>query len=545
MTEPDKPWSKITRDRWFYLALTASLVSVVVLFWPYLYVLMFAAVTVVVCWPVYSWLLARLGGRQMLASVLTTLLLALLVFGPLALILVLFALEAQSVISQAIEFVQSGALQVLLEDVLAQLEPPEWLARFLPELPDMPETSFLEEIGPGTSLEPLPETAAVPELADRMVRIAAEGQGAQVFAPMWGTLVHEAADREALRLAAEATPGGGLDLWLARLSLIEEDLWSSAQNATLSALRFAGSGIPGAIQAVVNLSIDSVIYVFAVITLFTTGPRLLVTAKRLSPLDDRYEERLFAVFGEFSRNLVVGSVATAAIQGIIASIGYAISGVGNVLFLAILTGVGSFVPVVGTPVVWVPVVGYLAFQGHYGMAVFLTIWSLVLVGSIDNVLKPLFMRGNTDIHPLLVFLAVFGGLYWMGLSGLFVGPVLVAFFLALYTIYEIDFLGIVEEEVEEPEPGFMARLLARGLSVVGLGQAAETVEDAATPDPGTVLDRPDEPIVSDAGPTEGVRERPEADYTSDDVVGEHVPGEDDTPDDDDDADAATGSGSPS
>jgi len=493
MSEPDEPWSKNTRDRWFYLTLAASFVSVLVLFWPYLYVLLFAAVTVVVCWPVYCWILERCGGRELLASILTTTLLGLLVFGPLAFIGVLFALEVQSVTAQAIEFVQSGQLETFLDDTLATLEPPPWIAQFLP---DMPEIGEIGGLGAGEELSPLPGTEAIPSMVHDMVLACGEGTSAALGSTAWAPAAQEWLSRESLRLAAEATPGGGLQLWLSRLSLIEEDLWTGAQDATLSALRFAGAEIPGVIQAAVDLSIDSVIYVFDVVTLFTRGPLLLTGIKRLSPLDDRYEERLFDVFGEFSRNLVVGSVATAGIQGLVAGMGYAFAGVGNVLFLAILTGIGSFVPVVGTVVVWIPVVGYLIFTGAYGSAVFLALWCLVLVGSIDNVLKPLFMRGNTDIHPLLVFLAVFGGLYWMGLSGLFVGPVLVAFFLALYTIYESEFLGI-EQEVVVAEPGWAARQASALLQRIGLSKASEDVVDVS---PGVMEEPiPDEEEDTDPG----------------------------------------------
>lgn len=466
---PKEPWSQTTRDRWFFATLTVSFISVVVLFWPYMYVLLFAAVTVVVCWPVYSWILKRVGGRAMTASVLTTLALGLLVFGPLALIGVMFALELQSVTAQAIELVQSGELERMADELLTQLEPPQWAVSFLPEMPAMPDL----ELGPGTSLKPLPEHQGIPEETVRLARAAAEGS-APVAVPAWSEGLQSFLEREQLRLAADATPGSTLEVWLQRLELIEEDLWSGAQNATLSALRFAGAEIPGVIQAAVDLSIDSVIYLFAVITLFTRGPDLLVALKRLSPLDDRYEQRLFDVFGEFSRNLVVGSVATAGIQGVAAGIGYGFAGVGNVLFLAILTAIGSFVPVVGTVVIWLPVVGYLLATGAYGSAIFLAIWSLVVVGSIDNVLKPLFMRGNTDIHALLVFLAVFGGLYWAGLTGLFVGPVLVAFFLALYTIYETDYLGIEPEPVDE-EPGWTMRLVGKGLAAVGMSGMSDWV----------------------------------------------------------------------
>jgi len=228
---------------------------------------------------------------------------------------------------------------------------------------------------------------------------------------------------------------------------VDAEVLKWLQDSTLAALRYASGELPGLLSTAVDLSINTVIFVFAVVTLFVQGPRLLEVAKNLSPMEDDYEDRLFEVFGEFSRNMVVGSLATAAIQGIIAGVGYGIAGVDKVVFFAIMTGVGSFVPVVGTVVVWIPIVLYLVATGHYGMAIFLAIWCLVLVGGIDNVLKPLFMRGTSNIHPLLVFLAVFGGLVWMGVSGILVGPVLVAFFLALYTIYERDFLGI-EAEVE-------------------------------------------------------------------------------------------------
>jgi hypothetical protein len=225
--------------------------------------------------------------------------------------------------------------------------------------------------------------------------------------------------------------------------------------------------------------------VFAVIVLFVQGRAVLEAVARLSPMHNHYEKRLFEVFGEFSRNLVVGSVATAGIQGIAAGFAYAVVGMNNVLFLAILTGLGSFVPVIGTVVVWVPVVVYLAATGSYAYAVFLALWCLLVVGTIDNVLKPLFMRGGTDIHPLLIFLAVFGGLYWMNIAGLLIGPVIVAFFLALYAIYVEDYLGIAPPEVERRTTwvgrgaAWLARQLGSVMERTGRASQAERALRAA------------------------------------------------------------------
>lgn len=206
---------------------------------------------------------------------------------------------------------------------------------------------------------------------------------------------------------------------------------------------------------------------------------MLTFFKRMLPIDDRYSSDVFQVFGEFSRNMVVGSLATAAIQGFVAGIGFAIAGIEKVIFLAILVFFGSFVPVVGTPVVWLPVVIYMFVTGDYAMATFLTIWSIVLVGSIDNVLRPLFMRGSSEMHALLIFLAVFGGMYWMGLAGLLVGPVIVAVFMALYRIYLRDYLKLAPQP-EPEEPGFTSRLAGRAIATVGGWLDSAGRERAAT-----------------------------------------------------------------
>jgi predicted PurR-regulated permease PerM len=252
------------------------------------------------------------------------------------------------------------------------------------------------------------------------------------------------------------------------------------QEALLFLLNNVGHALPGVLNTLVTGSIQVSIYVFAVLTLFMEGPKVLDAMRRLSPMDDAYEARLFTVFKEFSNNLVIGSLATAALQGTVASIGYTIAGGPRVLFAGILTGVFSFVPVVGTAVVWVPVALYVAFEHGVGWGIFLAAWSALVTGSVDNIVKPMFLRGSSNIHPLLIFLAVFGGLTWMGLPGALIGPVVVAGFLALYTIYCEDYLGI-EAQVAEASggPGLLDRLKQR-LSTRGEEVRAEDLTDADT-----------------------------------------------------------------
>lgn len=212
------------------------------------------------------------------------------------------------------------------------------------------------------------------------------------------------------------------------------------QRGALSALNTASVWVPSAIESTVSAGLHTLMFLFAAATLYIDGPRLLQVLRNLSPMDDSYDARLFEVFREFARNIVVGSLATATIQGFVASIGYWLAGVDRVVFLGFVTAVLSFIPLLGAAGVGVLVgLGVWATAG-WGPGMFVIGWSVLVTGLVDNLLKPMLLRGSSGIHPLLIFLAVFGGLAWMGIPGLLVGPVLVAAFLALYTIYIDEFI---------------------------------------------------------------------------------------------------------
>jgi predicted PurR-regulated permease PerM len=266
------------------------------------------------------------------------------------------------------------------------------------------------------------------------------------------------------QVTAALAPGGPLDVIRPFLPT-DLDLVATvvgpARSMALSLLQSVGQALPALLNAVVNGGINAVIFVATIISLYAEGPSLLRLLQRLSPLDDRYEARLFDVFREFAQNLVLGAVATAAIQGVIAAVGYEIAGAPRVLFFGTLTAVFSFFPLVGAMVIWVPLTAHVGAHHGWGWATFLALWSILFMGTADNVLKPLFMRGSSNLHPLLVFLAVFGGMAWMGLAGVFVGPVLMAFFAALFRIYETDYLGVPPPPAVEERPWVPAWLSAR------------------------------------------------------------------------------------
>ncbi|MFN7143792.1 MAG: AI-2E family transporter, partial [Myxococcota bacterium] len=90
---------------------------------------------------------------------------------------------------------------------------------------------------------------------------------------------------------------------------------------------------------------------------------------------------------------------------------------------------------VGTALVWVPLTAQLVLSEQWGTAIFVLAWSIGVTASIDNVVRPLIVRGQSGIHPLLILLGVLGGLQWLGIVGVLIGPVLVAILVTLLTIY--------------------------------------------------------------------------------------------------------------
>jgi len=221
------------------------------------------------------------------------------------------------------------------------------------------------------------------------------------------------------------------------------------RNAAGNVVQWLGSGAQTVVTALAAWSLNLLIFLFAVFTFLLNGNKILKRIKQISPLDDHLEDRLFRIFQGFSRGLALGGFVTALLQGVIAGIGYAIAGVEQSFFWGMMTGLFSFVPFVGTAVIWVPLSAMLYFQGSIGFAIFLAIYNMVVTGSVDNLVKPILIGQGSQLHPLLLFISIFGGLASMGFAGILVGPVAASFFLALS---EVMTAPETIEQLPDPPP---------------------------------------------------------------------------------------------
>lgn len=166
------------------------------------------------------------------------------------------------------------------------------------------------------------------------------------------------------------------------------------------------------------------------------GQPMLAVARRGSPLAPHDFDKLIDEAMEVARALLVGGLLTALAQAIVASVIYAALRVPNALLFAALTGVASMVPVVGTALVWIPLCLVLFGAGHVQAAVILGVCGLLVISTIDNVLRPFLGRiGAHSVHPLLLFTGVMGGLTTFGPWGLVLGPLVIALFVSAYRLH--------------------------------------------------------------------------------------------------------------
>ncbi|MFN0171553.1 MAG: AI-2E family transporter [Bryobacteraceae bacterium] len=171
---------------------------------------------------------------------------------------------------------------------------------------------------------------------------------------------------------------------------------------------------------------DAFIAFFTLFFLFREGSHFQSWAASLVPLRRPQFDRLFLGISDTLAATVHGGLAVAATQGTLIGLAFWVLGLTAPMVWGIAAALFSLVPLVGSAVVWVPGAIYLWATGHWIKALILTVWSTLIVGSIDNILRPLLIRGRVELHTLPLFFSLLGGVQVFGLLGVFVGPVVLA-----------------------------------------------------------------------------------------------------------------------
>ncbi len=184
----------------------------------------------------------------------------------------------------------------------------------------------------------------------------------------------------------------------------------------------------------------NIFYIFVfVLTLFFVlrdGPSLVDRLKRAIPLEEDVVEDLFSSIYRTILAVVYGSVGTAFVQAVLAYIAYSIVGISYALLWSLATFFAAFIPPFGASAVWFPLAVYTFFTDDLWKALFLGIWGMTLISTVDNFIRPLIIKQGVEVPYVILFFATIGGLLKFGFIGLFLGPIIFSILLTLFKVYE-------------------------------------------------------------------------------------------------------------
>jgi len=174
--------------------------------------------------------------------------------------------------------------------------------------------------------------------------------------------------------------------------------------------------------------------------------RLLSFLVDLSPLPDDQDEKLFQKFKDMAGAILIGNGLGGLIQGILGGIVFAIFGIKSPFLWGVIMGLMAFLPIVGIGIIFIPAAIYLFLVGRIAAGIFFIIFYVILSGGIEYIFKPRLVGQRVQMHTLLVFLSIIGGLKLFGILGIIYGPLIVTAFLTLTDIYKTSYQKLVESD---------------------------------------------------------------------------------------------------
>lgn len=185
-------------------------------------------------------------------------------------------------------------------------------------------------------------------------------------------------------------------------------------------------------QGAFNFAVSLSVMLYLTYFLLRDGATITRRIGERIPLADAQRRDLFEKFATVVRATVKGSVVVAMVQGLVGGITFAIIGIPAALLWGVIMGVFALVPAVGTGLIWVPFTIYLLATGAIWQGVVLGVTGFLIIGSIDNVLRPLLVGADTRMPDYVVLISTLGGISVFGFGGIVVGPMIAALFIAAW-----------------------------------------------------------------------------------------------------------------
>lgn len=189
----------------------------------------------------------------------------------------------------------------------------------------------------------------------------------------------------------------------------------------------------------VSFVVNFFIFLYTLFFLLMDGPAMIARIKRFVPLPRADRDRLFDKFLSVTRATLKGTIVIGLIQGMLSGLAFFVLGVPGAIFWGVVMVVLSVLPVIGGALVWVPTAVILALSGNFGKALILVAFCSIVVGSVDNVLRPRLVGRDTEMHDLMILFSTLGGIVAFGAVGFILGPIIAALFQTAWELMDATF----------------------------------------------------------------------------------------------------------
>jgi len=208
---------------------------------------------------------------------------------------------------------------------------------------------------------------------------------------------------------------------------------------------FLIDNLQSATLGTVNFLFMTLVMLYAMFFFLMDGDKLIRKMLYYLPLEDDDEHRMLDRFTSVARATLKGTAVIGVLQGGLAGLALAVVGIPSPVFWGVLMVLLSILPGIGTALIWLPAAGILGASGHWPQAIGLVLFCGIVVGSLDNVLRPKLVGKDTQMHELLIFFGTIGGIMMFGFVGFIIGPIVAALFTTVWDIYGIAFKDVLPE----------------------------------------------------------------------------------------------------
>jgi predicted PurR-regulated permease PerM len=217
--------------------------------------------------------------------------------------------------------------------------------------------------------------------------------------------------------------------------VIPSDLTSVVHHYAEVTAAYVGARLGTVLRHTAEFLFHLTVTVLAMFYLYRDGDSIVARLREVLPFEEGHRDRMVHETRELIFASVLSTLAAAAAHGVLGGAAFAIAGIRAPVFWGVMMGFFSLVPVVGSALIWVPMAVSLMVGGYLGRGIFLVVVCAVIVGLVDNFIRPWLISGRAEMGGLVVFISVLGGIAVFGMLGVVLGPIVVAMAASLLDLY--------------------------------------------------------------------------------------------------------------